>query len=66
MPATITDKIRQVAESVARGYARRCGPYADVADLTQEAWAVCLSATKNFDAIYWSWWRARDMHGEAP
>lgn len=28
-------------------------------DLTEETIAIA-------SAIYWSWWRARDMHGEAP
>ena len=49
MSTAITDKIRGIAESVARGYARRCGPYADVRDLTQEAWAICLAARAHFD-----------------
>jgi len=30
-----------------------------IAAITEETVAIA-------SAIYWSWWRARDMHGEAP
>ena len=55
-PETSRIKIRTTGgDHVCNVVAHASGPD----DLTEETVAIA-------SAIYWSWWRARDMHGEAP